>query len=85
MQRYNNGEQWLKPQAHLKRDVHDRAMEGSVIIILNIWKALIPCTWMLGFLHTHDMHNHSIDHLCFSIYMGVKGSQFGQLGVHQRP
>jgi hypothetical protein len=80
--------QWgpmARTQAHLKRVVANRAMEGFVIAMLNIWKALIPSTWMLGVVHAQDLHNHPVDHFHLSICLGVKGSRFGQLGVHQRP
>jgi hypothetical protein len=40
---YTNVVKWLKSQAHLKRDVVGRAMEGSVVAMLDIRKALIPC------------------------------------------
>jgi hypothetical protein len=31
-------------QAHIKRDMSNREVDGSIIDILNIWKDLIPCT-----------------------------------------
>jgi hypothetical protein len=62
-----------------------RVVEGFVIAILNIQKALIPHIWMLGFLHAEDMHNRLVDHFCLPICLGVKGICFGQLGVYQRP
>jgi hypothetical protein len=40
---YVNGGQWLEPQAHLKRVVANRVVEGSVVAMLNIRKDLIPC------------------------------------------
>jgi hypothetical protein len=72
--------QWglmMEPQAHLERVVANRVMEGYVVALLNIWKALIPYSWILGVVHVHDMHNHPIDHFCLSIYLGVEGRQFG--------
>jgi hypothetical protein len=50
------------PQAYIKRDMSNREVDGSIIDILNIWKDLIPCTWMLGIVYEKDMHNHPIDH-----------------------
>jgi hypothetical protein len=73
-QSYINGGQRLEPQAYLKRAMANGSMKGSVIAMLNIWKALIPCTWMLGVVHPHDMHNPFVDHLCFSICLGMEGS-----------
>jgi hypothetical protein len=76
-QSYISGGQWIGPQTHMKRVVANRAMEGSIIAMLNIWEALIPCKWMLRVVHAQDMHNHPIDHLSLSICLGMKGSQFG--------
>jgi len=68
-------------QSHLKRVVANRATKGSIVTMLNIGKAIIPCMWMFGVVHFKDMQNHPID-LCLSISLGVEGSLFGQLGVH---
>jgi hypothetical protein len=35
-----------------KRDMANRVMKGFVVAMLNIRKALIPCTWMLGVVHS---------------------------------
>jgi hypothetical protein len=59
--------QWLEPQAHLKRVVANRVMEGFVVAMLNIRKDFIPCAWMFGVVHSQNMHNHFVDHLYFSI------------------
>ena len=48
---YVNGGQWLEPQAHLKSVIANRVVEGSIVAMLNILKALIPCMWMLGAVH----------------------------------
>jgi hypothetical protein len=82
---YVNGGQWLEPQAHLKRVVANRVVEGSIVAMLNIRKDFIPCVWMFGIIHSQDMDNHHVDYLYFSISLWVEGSQFGQLGVHHRP
>jgi hypothetical protein len=82
---YVNGGQWLEPQAHLKRVVANRVVEGSSVAMLNIRKDLILCAWMFRFLYYHDMSNHLVDYLYFSISMWVEGSLFGQLVVHHRP
>jgi hypothetical protein len=70
---YVNGGQWLEPQAHLKRVVANRVVEGSVVAMLNIRKDLIPCVWMFGIVHPQDMNNHHVDYLCFSISLWVEG------------
>ena len=82
---YVNGGQWLEPQAHLKRVVANRVVERFVVAMLNISKALIPCVWMFGIVHTQDMDNHLVEYLSFSISLWVEGIQFGHLGVHHRP
>jgi hypothetical protein len=82
---YINGAQWLKTQAHLKKVVVGRAMECSIVVVLDIRKALIPSTWMCGIVHAREVHDHPIDNLCLSISLRVEGSGFGELGVQQRP
>jgi len=82
---YVHGGQSLEPQTHLKGAMINRAMDGSVVAMLNIRKNLITCAWMFGIVHPQDMDNHHVDYLCFSISLWVEGSGFGQLGVHHRP
>jgi hypothetical protein len=36
-------------------------------------------------IHSEDMYNHCVDHLCLSIDLGVEGNRFGHLGVHHGP
>jgi hypothetical protein len=43
-QSYINGGQWIETQAHLKRVVANRVVEGSLIATLNKWEPLAPCT-----------------------------------------
>jgi hypothetical protein len=71
---YVNGGQWLEPQAHLKRVVANRTVEGSIVAMLNTRKALIPCVWMFGIVYPQDMNNHHVDYLCLSIGLWVEGS-----------
>ena len=56
-------------------------MQGSVVAMLDIGKALIPCVRVLGIIHVKDMHNHSIYNLGLVICLGVEGHGFGELGV----
>jgi hypothetical protein len=58
-------------------------MHRSIIVMLDIWKALIPCVRVLGIIHAKDMHNHSIYDLDLAIRLGVEGHGFGDLGVQQ--
>ena len=49
--------------------------------MLNIGETLIPCAMVLGIIHEHDMHDHSIYDLSLAICLGVEGRGFGELGV----
>ena len=49
--------------------------------MLDIGKALIPFSRVLGIIHVKDMHNHSIYELNLAIFLGVEGHGFGELGV----
>jgi hypothetical protein len=51
--------------------------KGCVVAMLNISKAFVSCLWIFGIIHSHDMDNHLVDYLCFSIGLLVEGSQFG--------
>jgi hypothetical protein len=48
-------------------------MESSIIDMMNIEKSLIPSSWMLGFVHAQDMHDHPIDEFSLAINLGVEG------------
>ena len=50
-QSYVNRGQWLEPQAHLKRIVANKVVEGSIVAMLNIRKDFIPFSWMFGVVH----------------------------------
>jgi hypothetical protein len=63
----------------------DGTMESLVVIVLDIWEILVPCTCMLRVVHAQDVHNHPIDDLCLAIGLGVESSGFCKLGVQQRP
>jgi hypothetical protein len=69
----------LEPQAHLKRVVANRVVEGSIVAMLNIRKDFIPCAWMFGIVHPQDMDNHHVDYLCLSISLWVEGSDLVSL------
>jgi hypothetical protein len=58
-------------------------MESFVVTVLNIEETLIPCTWMLRVLHVKDVHNHMIDDLCLTIFLGVEISGFSEIGIQQ--
>jgi hypothetical protein len=38
-------------------------MEGSVVVVLNIWEIIVPCVGVLGIVHMQDSHDHPIDNL----------------------
>ena len=40
--------------------------------MLKIHKDFIPRVGMFGIVHSHNMHNHPIDHICRSIDLGGK-------------
>jgi hypothetical protein len=65
----------------LKGVVARLAMQGSVVAMLDIGKALIPCARVLRIIHVKDMHNHLIYNLGLAIFLGVEGHGFGKLGV----
>jgi len=67
----------MEPQTHLKRDVANRVVEGSIVAMLNIRKAFIPCMLMLGVVRSKDMHTHLVDDTRPSIGLRVEGSRFG--------
>jgi hypothetical protein len=71
----------LKSQPHLKGPMAVRAMEISIVVVLNVGETLIPCVWFLGVVHAEDVHDHPIDELCLAISLGVEGNGFGELGV----
>jgi hypothetical protein len=58
-------------------------MQGSVVAMLDIGKALIPCVRLILIIHVKDMHNHLIYNLSLAICLGVEGRGFGELGVQQ--
>jgi hypothetical protein len=47
-------------------------MQGLVVAMLDIGKALIPCVRVLGIIHAKDMHNHSIYDVGLAICLGWK-------------
>jgi hypothetical protein len=80
-----NGSQGLESQMHLKWAMAIGTMESPVVTMLDIWKTLVPCTWMLKIVHAQDVHNYLIDDLCLAIYLGMESNGFCELRVQQRP
>ena len=78
-----NGSQGLEFEAYLKRVVSSRAMNGSVVTVLNIWKTIIPCAGMLRVVHPQNLQDHPIDYLRLVISLGMEGGGFGELGIQQ--
>jgi hypothetical protein len=58
-------------------------MQGLVVAMMDIGKALIPWARVLEIIHAKDMHNHSIYDLGLAIFLRVEGCGFGELGVKQ--
>jgi hypothetical protein len=58
-------------------------MQGLVVDMLDIGKAIIPCARVILIIHAKDMHNHSIYDLSLAICLEVEGHGFGVLGVQQ--
>jgi hypothetical protein len=56
-------------------------MYGSVVVVMNIGKTLIPSVGVLGIVHAQDVHDHLVDDLGLAIRLGVEGSGLGELGV----
>jgi hypothetical protein len=80
-----NGSQGLESQTHLKCAMDGGTMEIHVVIVLDIWETLVPCTRMLRIVHVQDVHNHPIEDLGLAIGLGVERNGFCELGVQQRP
>jgi hypothetical protein len=59
-------------------------MESPIVIVLDIWETLVPCTGMLRILHVQDVQNHLIDDLGLDIVLWVESSVFCELGVQKR-
>jgi hypothetical protein len=47
-------------------------MYGSVVVVLNIGKTLIPGVGVLGIVHAQDVHDHPVDDLGLAICLGWK-------------
>jgi hypothetical protein len=58
-------------------------MYGSILVVLNIGKTLIPGVGVLVILHVKYLHDHLVDDLSLAIHLGVEGSGLGELGVQQ--
>jgi hypothetical protein len=56
-------------------------MYGSIVVVMNIGKTLIPSAGVLGILHVQDVHDHPVDDLGLAIHLGVEGNGLGELGV----
>ena len=67
----------MEPHVYIKWATDNTVVKGLVVDMLNIRKSLIPSVMMFGFVHSQDIHNHLVDHLCMSIGLGVEGNQFG--------
>ena len=73
----------MESQSHPKWVMDSGAMDNPIVNVLNIGETLVPGTHMLRVVHAQDLHNHSIDDLCFVVSLGVESSGFSGLGVQQ--
>jgi hypothetical protein len=60
-------------------------MYGSIVVVMNLGKTLIPSAGVLGIVHAQYVHDHVVDDLGLAICAGVEGSGLGELGVQQLP
>jgi len=58
-------------------------MEIFVVVVLEKGDILIPCLWILVFVHLKYVHDHPINDFCMAISLGVQGSRLGEPGVQQ--
>jgi hypothetical protein len=56
-------------------------MQGSIVAMLDIWKALIPFARVLVIIHAKYIHNHSIYDLVLAICLRVEACRFVEHGV----
>jgi hypothetical protein len=47
--------------------------------MLYIGEALIPCVWMLSFVHVKNVHNHFVDNVYLAISLEMKRCGLGEL------
>lgn len=60
-------------------------MERSVVVVLDIGEAFIPCVWMLQVVHAHIVHDHHVDNLCLAISLGVEGHGLSDISIQHSP
>ena len=76
-----NGTQGLESQPHLKWAMVGGTMESPIVTVLDIWKTLVPCTWMLRNVHVRGVQNHLIEDLYLVFSLGLESIGFSDLGV----
>jgi hypothetical protein len=62
----------MKSQPHLKGDLSGLDMYGSIVVVMNIGKNIIPCSRVIRIVHVHNMHNHPVEDLVLAICLGWK-------------
>jgi hypothetical protein len=45
---------------------------SSMVVVLYVWKSLIPCSLILAVVHTKNLHHHAIDNLGMFICMKME-------------
>jgi hypothetical protein len=58
-------------------------MYGSVVVVMNIGRTLIPSAGVFGIVHVQDVHDHLVDDLNLAIHLRVEGNGLGEIGVQQ--
>jgi len=57
------------------------AMESSVVAMLYIGEAFIPCVWMLRVVHVQNVYDHHVDDLCLAIILGMESHEPSKFGI----
>jgi hypothetical protein len=63
---------------HTQKGFTDKTIKSFVLVVLNIRKAFVPCTWMLKVVNFEYMYNNHAKYL--HMY-----NQLGRLGVRHGP
>ena len=60
-------------------------MESSIVVVLDIREAIIPCVWMLRVVHTYNVYDNPVDDLYLAINLGVQSRGLSELGIQKKP
>ena len=62
----------MEYQPNRKGVVASWSVESSVVAMLDIGDALIPCVWMLRVVQAHNVYDHLVGNLCLAISLGME-------------